>query len=57
MPKELFGQALTYLRNQFEHLLVYLDDVSAHHRHGVRGADEGDRSRFRPSVRSAAGPA
>jgi len=26
MPKELFGQALTYLRNQFEHLLVYLDD-------------------------------
>jgi transposase len=26
MPKELFGQALTYLRNQFEHMLVYLDD-------------------------------
>ena len=26
MPKELFGQALTYLRNQLEHLLVYLDD-------------------------------
>jgi len=26
MPKELFGQALTYLRNQFDHLLVYLDD-------------------------------
>ena len=26
MPKELFGEALTYLRNQFEHLLVYLDD-------------------------------
>jgi transposase len=26
MPKEPFGQALTYLRNQFEHLLVYLDD-------------------------------
>jgi len=26
MPKEVFGQALTYLRNQFEHLLVYLDD-------------------------------
>jgi transposase len=26
MPKESFGQALTYLRNQFEHLLVYLDD-------------------------------
>ena len=26
MPKEIFGQALTYLRNQFEHLLVYLDD-------------------------------
>ena len=26
MPKELFGQALTSLRNQFEHLLVYLDD-------------------------------
>ena len=26
MPKELFGEALTYLRNQFEHLLTYLDD-------------------------------
>jgi transposase len=26
LPKESFGQALTYLRNQFEHLLVYLDD-------------------------------
>ena len=26
MPKEPFGQAITYLRNQFEHLLVYLDD-------------------------------
>ena len=26
MPKELFGQALTSLRNQFDHLLVYLDD-------------------------------
>jgi hypothetical protein len=26
MPKEIFGQALTYLRNQFEHLLVYLDN-------------------------------
>jgi transposase len=26
MPKELFGEALTYLRNQFEHLLVYLDN-------------------------------
>jgi len=26
MPKELFGQAMTSLRNQFEHLLVYLDD-------------------------------
>jgi transposase len=26
MPKEPFGQAVTYLRNQFEHLLVYLDD-------------------------------
>ena len=26
MPKELFGQALAYLRNQFEHLIVYLDD-------------------------------
>ena len=26
MPKELFGQALTSLRNQFGHLLVYLDD-------------------------------
>jgi|GEM_PF-3352804 len=26
MPKEPFGQALTYLRNQLEHLLVYLDD-------------------------------
>jgi hypothetical protein len=26
MPKEPFGQTLTYLRNQFEHLLVYLND-------------------------------
>ncbi len=26
MPKEPFGQALTHLRNQFDHLLVYLDD-------------------------------
>ena len=26
MPKEPFGQALNYLRNQFDHLLVYLDD-------------------------------
>jgi transposase len=26
MPKESFGQALTYLRNQFKHLLIYLDD-------------------------------
>jgi transposase len=26
MPKEPFGQAITYLRNQFEHQLVYLDD-------------------------------
>jgi transposase len=26
MPKEPFGQALTYLRNQFAHLLVHLDD-------------------------------
>ena len=26
MPKEPFGQAITYLRNQFEHFLVYLDD-------------------------------
>lgn len=26
MPKEPFGQALTYLRNQFDHLLVYIDD-------------------------------
>jgi len=26
MPKEPFGQAITYLRNQFDHLLVYLDD-------------------------------
>jgi transposase len=26
LPKEPFGQALTYLRNQFEHLLVHLDD-------------------------------
>jgi transposase len=25
-PKDTFGQALTYLRNQFEPLLVYLDD-------------------------------
>jgi transposase len=26
MPKEPFGQALTYLRNQFDHLLVHLAD-------------------------------
>jgi transposase len=26
LPKESFGQALTYLRNQFKHLLSYLDD-------------------------------
>jgi transposase len=26
MPKEPFGQAITYLRNQFNHLLEYLDD-------------------------------
>ena len=26
MPKEPFGQSLTYLRNQVDHLLVYLDD-------------------------------
>jgi transposase len=26
MPKEPLGQAITYLRNQFDHLLVYLDD-------------------------------
>ena len=26
LPKDTFGQALTYLRNQFDHLLVYLDD-------------------------------
>jgi transposase len=26
LPKEPFGQALTYLRNQFDPLLVYLDD-------------------------------
>jgi transposase len=26
MPKEPFGQAITYLRNQFEHLLVYLNN-------------------------------
>lgn len=26
LPKESFGQALAYLRNQFGHLLVYLDD-------------------------------
>lgn len=26
LPKESFGQALTYIRNQFDHLLVYLDD-------------------------------
>jgi transposase len=26
MPKEPFGQALTYLGNQFDHLLVHLDD-------------------------------
>jgi len=26
LPKDTFGKALTYLRNQFDHLLVYLDD-------------------------------
>lgn len=26
LPKETFGQALTYVRNQFDHLLVSLDD-------------------------------
>jgi len=26
MPKEAFGNAITYLRNQFDHLLVCLDD-------------------------------
>ena len=26
MPKEAFGKAITYIRNQFEHLMVYLDD-------------------------------
>jgi hypothetical protein len=26
LPKDTFGQALTYLRNQFDHLLTYLDD-------------------------------
>ena len=26
MPKEAFGKAITYIRNQFEHLLVYMDD-------------------------------
>lgn len=26
MPKEPFVQSLTYLRNQFDHPLVYLDD-------------------------------
>ena len=26
MPKEAFGKAITYIRNQFEHLLVYFDD-------------------------------
>jgi hypothetical protein len=26
MPKEPFGQAITYLRNQFDHMLEYLDD-------------------------------
>lgn len=26
LPKDTFGQALTYLRNQFDPLLVYLDD-------------------------------
>ena len=26
MPKESFGNAINYIRNQFEHLLVYLDD-------------------------------
>ena len=40
MPKKLFGQARTSLRNQFEHLLVYLDDglvslVSSAHRNDL----------------------
>jgi transposase len=26
MPKEALGKAITYIRNQFEHLMVYLDD-------------------------------
>ena len=26
MPKEAIGKAITYIRNQFEHLMVYLDD-------------------------------
>ena len=26
LPEDTFGQALTYLRNEFDHLLVYLDD-------------------------------
>jgi len=26
MPKEAMGKAITYIRNQFEHLMVYLDD-------------------------------
>jgi hypothetical protein len=34
-----------------------LSAVSAHHRHGVRGADECGWSRFSPSWRSAVAPA
>ena len=26
MPKEAYGKAINYIRNQFEHLMVYLDD-------------------------------
>ena len=40
MPKKLLGQARTSRRNQFEHLLVYLDDglmslVSSAHRNDL----------------------
>jgi len=46
MPKEPFGQAITYLRNNIEALRVHLDDglvpidnnVCAHHTHPLAGA-------------------
>ena len=52
------------IRDQFSNrhpawtsLAGFPTSVSAHHRHGVRGADGGGRSLVSPSVRSAAGPA